>query len=63
MNENNDLPCHKSLDCWYNYFPVSEFFEQKLDQDAWERAFTHQSRPKMLSILELIETAKKTAKE
>ena len=63
MNENNGLPCHKSLDCWYKYFPVYEFFQRKLSQEDWKKVFFQPPKPKILNIFELIQKAKKITKE
>jgi len=52
------LPCFKTLDCWYNYFPVDEFLKKELTADEWGKAFNISSRSKMVSLLELIEQAK-----
>jgi len=63
MKENNALPCHKSLDCWYRYFPVSQFLRQELTEMEWEKIFNQTPRPKILNILESIEKAKKLKPE
>lgn len=61
--ENNGLPCHRTLDCWYPYFPVYEFFRQKLTEENWKKAFESEAQPKVSSIVELIERAKKVKAE
>jgi hypothetical protein len=57
--ENLGLPCGKSLDCWYRYFPVTEYLGKKLSPDQWKSVFEPEPKPKILNILELIEKAKK----
>ena len=57
--ENNGLPCFKSLDCWYSRFQVEAYFRQRLTEAQWARAFSGPTKPKVLSLLELIEQAKK----
>ncbi len=57
--ENNGLPCFKSLNCWYSRFQVEAYFRQRLTEDEWFRAFSGPTKPKVLSLLELIEQAKK----
>ncbi len=57
--ENNGLPCFKSLDCWHRRFQVEAYFRQRLTEDEWSRAFSRPTKPKVLSLLELIEQAKK----
>ena len=57
--ENRGLPCFKTLDCWYNHFQVEEFLKEELTPEVWEKVFAGPPKPKMLSLLELIEEAKK----
>jgi hypothetical protein len=57
--ENKGLPCFKALDCWYVHFPVEAYFRAELTQEQWDKSFSSPSKPKMLSLLELIEQAKK----
>lgn len=62
--ENNGLPCFKTLDCWYTHFPVEEYLRNELEPEEWEKAFARSKTTKMVSLLELIEQAKKrTEKE
>ena len=57
--ENQGLPCFKTLDCWHTHFDVQTFLKAELDAEQWEKAFCGGPKPKMLSLLELIEQAKK----
>lgn len=57
--ENQGLPCYRALDCWYVHFEVEAFFEKTLTPAKWKAAFTKPPKPKMVSLLELIEQAKK----
>ncbi len=57
--ENNGLPCFKSLDCWYRRFQVEAYFKERLTEEQWACAFSGPTKPKVLSLLELIEQAKK----
>ncbi|MBU0480085.1 MAG: hypothetical protein KKG47_03170 [Proteobacteria bacterium] len=57
--ENNGLPCMKTLDCWYVYFPVEEFLRNELSPEEWAEAFAKPQKPKVLSLVELIEQAQK----
>jgi hypothetical protein len=59
-SENNGLPCLKALDCWFDHFPVEEYFRGALSQEEWERVFEGPPRPKMHTLLELIERTQKT---
>jgi hypothetical protein len=56
--ENMGIPCHKTLDCWFEHFPVREFLGDALTAEEWEKAFQTPGKTKVLSILELIEQAK-----
>ncbi|MBN2418978.1 MAG: hypothetical protein JXL81_06305 [Deltaproteobacteria bacterium] len=59
--ENNGLPCFKTLDCWFQYFPVEEYLRERLTQEEWEKAFVKKGKTKVQSLIELIEEAKKRA--
>jgi len=52
-----------ALDCWYLYFPVYDYFRQKLTEEEWKKAFESEVKPKVASIVELIEKAKKVKAE
>ncbi len=58
--ENNGQPCFKTLDCWYNHFQVEAFLKNELSEEEWKMVFGRQVKPKMLSLLEMIEQAKKS---
>lgn len=60
-SENNGLPCFKTLDCWFQYFPVEEYMREHLSQEEWEKVFERKGQTKVLSLLGLIEEAKKRA--
>ena len=57
------LPLFKKLDCWYYHFLVEEYFRMELTSEEWDKAFKRSGTTKMLSLLELIEQAKKGANE
>jgi hypothetical protein len=59
-SENNGIPCLKILDCWFEHFPVEEHLRATLKEEDWDKAFQQSGKGKLLSILELIEQAKKT---
>ena len=61
--ENLGLPCFKTLDCWYSHFLVEEFMRRELTAEEWDKAFCRPTRSKTVSLLELIEQAKKVKKE
>lgn len=61
--ENNGLPCPKTLDCWYNYFSVEDFLKNELTPKQWEEAFANPVNPKINTLLDLIEKAKKNKEQ
>lgn len=61
--ENLGLPCFKALDCWYEHFLVEDFFRNELSSEDWEKTFGRDPKPKLLSLIEMMEQAKKRLKE
>ncbi|KPK30346.1 MAG: hypothetical protein AMK69_03555 [Nitrospira bacterium SG8_3] len=61
--ENMGLPCFKTLDCWFEHFLVEEYLRKELEPEEWEKVFNKPPKTKMLSLVELIEEAKKRIKE
>ena len=57
--ENMGRPCFKVVDCWYPYFKVEEFLKQELTSQEWADLFENPGKPKMVSLAEMIEQAKK----
>jgi hypothetical protein len=57
--ESKGLPCSKIIDCWYDYFMIEDFLRQELEPDEWERVFSKPPKQKVLTLIELIEEAKK----
>ena len=62
-SENKGLPCFKTLDCWYDYFLVEAFLQKELTPDQWEKTFKRPKTTKLLSLVELIQEAKKRQEE
>lgn len=60
-SENNGLPCFKTLDCWFQRFPVEDYLRERLSREEWIEVFEKKSQTKVQSLLELIEEAKKRA--
>ncbi len=58
-SENRGLPCFKTLDCWYSHFQVEELLKKELSPEEWDKTFAAPPKPKLLSLVELIEQAKK----
>ncbi len=59
--ENFGLPCARTLTCWHPYFKVVEYLRQELSDDEWRAAFEKQVKPKVLTLVELIEQAQKNS--
>jgi len=57
------LPCFKTLDCWFEHFLVEEYLRKELQPEDWEKIFDRPPKSKMVSLVELIERAKKVKKE
>ncbi len=57
---NDGLPCRRILDCWHERFDVQTFVEAHFSPEQLARAMAPPP-PKMLSILELIEKARRSA--
>lgn len=57
-SENSGLPCFKTLDCWYTYFDVQAWLQAHLPPEEFKRVFQSHTKPKILSLLDLIEQAK-----
>jgi len=56
--ENNELPCRKILDCWFEKIPIKEFLKENYTEEEISYILGS-SKPKLISIIELIEQAKK----
>jgi hypothetical protein len=63
LHENDKLPCFKTLDCWHTHFQVEKYLKEALTQNDWEAAFATPRKPKILTLVELIEQAKNSKKQ
>ena len=61
--EGGDLPCSRTIACWQRYFPVEAHLRAKLTQEQWDQCFGKAPKEKMVSLVELIEAAKKKQQE
>ncbi len=59
VSENSGLPCFKTLDCWHYHFDVHVYLEDKLTKKDFEKVFLKKGKPKVISLIDLIEQAKK----
>ncbi|MDY6905524.1 MAG: hypothetical protein SWH61_12665 [Thermodesulfobacteriota bacterium] len=51
-------PCFKTADCWWEYFDVVGYLRTHYAEDTVSRILDARPRPKVASLLELIEQAK-----
>ena len=61
--ENYGEPCFKIVDCWHRHFDVVAYLQKHLSPDQWDKLVNRPPKPKVLSLVELIEQAKKRKKE
>jgi len=54
----NDLPCWKIVDCWWEYFDVLAYLKQHCSEGDLAALLASKPKPKINSILDLIEQAK-----
>ena len=59
----NGLPCVKVLDCWWETFDVVGFFRRNLSDADFQKIAVARPKPKITSILELVEEARKRLDE
>ncbi len=57
-SENQGLPCFKTADCWFEYFAVESYLKAELTSEEWEKAFNTPVKPKVITLVDLIEQAK-----
>jgi hypothetical protein len=55
----NNFPCKKIFDCWFEQMSIVDFIKEHYGEKAVDKLLIP-SKPKMLSLLELIEQAKNT---
>ncbi|MBI4776627.1 MAG: hypothetical protein HY788_21030 [Deltaproteobacteria bacterium] len=55
--EVSGLPCTRALACWRDRFPVESFLKEILTEVEWKKQFDAPAKPKLTSLLELIDTA------
>lgn len=59
----DDLPCWKILDCWWEIFDVESYLKANLPEAVFERLASARPANKVASILEIAEQAKKRKSE
>lgn len=58
-SENGGLPCFKTLDCWFHHFDVHAYLKKEMRSQDFEKTFLNKGKPKVLSLLDLIDQARK----
>ena len=60
LNSEENRPCFKILDCWWEAFDVVSHMKSSLPEEQFEELMNGRSRPKhkISSLVELIEQAK-----
>jgi len=53
------LPCWKVVDCWWEYFDVLSVLKENLPAEKFNRILTASPKPKITSLIELAQAAKK----
>ena len=55
----DEQPCFKILDCWWEHFDVMQYLKDHLPEDQFSRLMEARPKPKVASLVELIEQARK----
>ncbi|MBN2410074.1 hypothetical protein JXQ31_00185 [candidate division KSB1 bacterium] len=55
-------PCRKILDCWFEQIPIQQYISENYDTEVINKLMIP-PKPKILSILELVEQAKAVKQE
>jgi len=58
LQESGDFPCSRIVNCWLSLFDVESFLKAKLAPEKLNNFINSQSKDKVVSLIELIETAK-----
>ena len=58
-SEPDRQPCGKIFDCWWEFFDVVAYLKETLHEDAFRRIADYRPKPKVSSLVELIEQARK----
>jgi hypothetical protein len=54
-------PCFKILDCWWEHFDVVRYLKDHLPENQFNQLMAARPKPKVSSLIELIEQAKKNS--
>ena len=59
---NNNIPCRKIFDCWFEIIPIKDFINRNFSKEVIQNILAPPT-PKMTSILNLVEESKKYIKK
>jgi len=59
MSGEEEHPCAKVVDCWWETFDIVQYLRDNLSEDQFNRVLNARPRPKVASLVELIAQAKK----
>jgi hypothetical protein len=53
-----DQPCSKVADCWWETFDIVRYLQDHLPEDQFRRVMSARPKPKIASLVEMIEQAR-----
>lgn len=57
--EGGELPCMRIVACWQSCLPIAEYLRDRLAPDQLERFTEHKPKERIVTLVEMIEAAKK----
>jgi len=57
--ESGELPCARILSCWQPFFPVEAYLRDNMPPDLWRRFTKQVPKEKIITLIDLIEAARK----
>ncbi len=61
--EGGDIPCMRIIICWQNCLPIAGFLHEKLSAEQLERFAEQKPKERIVTLVELIEAAKKGCRD
>jgi hypothetical protein len=61
--EGGDIPCMRIIACWQNCLPISGYLRERLSPDQLERFAKQKPKERIVTLVELIEAAKKESRD
>ena len=63
MVEGGDLPCMRIVACWQICIPIAGYLRERLSPDQMERFAEQKPKDRIVTLVELIEAAKKESRD